>query len=553
MKQPLFPAARSSYGSDDQSMESGKSTYVPWRQQQNNNQQTSSYRPLNNNSSHRPSLGRIERSESKHKSREIRLHQRYTSWWVLKTPCLCLILFLAIALFGFFCFFQDSPTEKSECKFCCFGRMTTDPEEALWILWLSLGIVGILGPCFCVFACACFNRPSKRQRMKEDFYADALLEEMLTSDNVADHYDVMGVPGDQHSRGTIVFLGGLGAPRATAELHSRAARQAGYKTVAIDMPSHGTLSAVAYSLARCERVILRVMQREALLEERARLNRIRSESNHKHNRSSVGSIGSNRSGGGGGGGSGGGGGGISDCAPFLFAAYGPGAQSAVHFTSRHPNLVAGLFLYGPVVNLNDPGICGCGCCSGHGCFGCGCCVGHGFGCCANGSALIGNAPCSSIYRLRWANYLEDLLIRKRLSRSDVPLDIKERLCNGKEFQVSTAIEWNYEIRHRNLIDDLGSSGYDRSIRVVAGATSVDFVRALKLVVPHTTSIYINRIGDQFLPVWKFEECNNELLGFCEEEVFVSSSRRRNGEGNGEGGVGEMQYDALRRDKSANVW
>ena len=95
MKQPLFPAARSSYGSDDQSIESGKSTYVPWRQQQNNNQQTSSYRPLNNNS-HRPSLGRIERSESKHKSREIRLHQRYTSWWVLKTPCLCLILFLIV-------------------------------------------------------------------------------------------------------------------------------------------------------------------------------------------------------------------------------------------------------------------------------------------------------------------------------------------------------------------------------------------------------------------------------------------------------------------------
>ena len=43
---------------------------------------------------------------------------------------------------------------------------------------------------------------------------------MLTSDNVADHYDVTGVPGDQHSRGTIVFLGGLGAPRATAELQA---------------------------------------------------------------------------------------------------------------------------------------------------------------------------------------------------------------------------------------------------------------------------------------------------------------------------------------------
>ena len=114
--------------------------------------------------------------------------------------------------------------------------------------------------------------------MKDDFYADALLEEMLAGDNVTDHYDVFGADNDVNlssgagsrtmkSRGTIIFLGGLGAPRASTQIHSRAAAAAGYKTISIDMPSHGTLSAVTFSLARCERVLLRVLRREAILTE----------------------------------------------------------------------------------------------------------------------------------------------------------------------------------------------------------------------------------------------------------------------------------------------
>ena len=524
-REPLWPSARGGYGSSSSCTPGAApgSRYGGQHEQH-----------------HRPSLGRIERSLSQHQSREIRLHQRRLFSGTLLRPCFCLFVFLAIGVFGFFCLTEE-PDDKAECMLCCFGRVSGSRTTPLWMLWLSLGMLGVLGPLFCVFACALCQRPSKRQRMKEDFYADALLEEMLAGEHLADHYDVRGsVPGES-TRGTMVFLGGLGAPRAASELHSRDAAQAGYKTIAIDMPSHGTLSAVTYSLARCERVILRVLQREAMLEERARRNssfagssgsmsdRMRTESLRKDR--SVEAI---------------------VLEPFLFVAYGPGVQTATHFTSRHPNLISGLFLFGPIVNLNDPGVCGCGCCSGHGCFGCGCCFGHGFGCCVNGSALIGNAPCSSIYRMRWANYLEDAMIRRRLARSDVPYDIRDRLCNGREFQVSTAIEWNYEIRHRDLVAELSESGYNCPVRVVAGATSADFIRALTLVVPHTTCTHMMRIGDQYMPVWKWRECNDQLLEFAADEVFPGTHSRRVSRSSS-----DMVYiDALRREKSVssqNVW
>ena len=95
--------------------------------------------------------------------------------------------------------------------------------------------------CVSVFVCALCQRPSKRQRMQDDFYADALLEEMLAGDNIVDHYDVMGgaVPG-QPSRGTIVFLGGLGAPRAAAP---RLIDIEGPAHVDRDRSAHSSLSA----------------------------------------------------------------------------------------------------------------------------------------------------------------------------------------------------------------------------------------------------------------------------------------------------------------------
>lgn len=452
-----------------------------------------------------PKPSRLVRSESKHISRNLRLHSRLLYAETLCRPLLCLLVFVAIAFFGFFCL-GDEPREGKECSLCCFGRKGGDSDPSLWILWLVIGVIGLVGPCVCVYACALCQRPSKRQRMKDDFYADALLEEMLAGDNVTDHYDVFGGAGPQQkSRGTIVFLGGLGAPRASTQIHSRAAAEAGYKTIAIDMPSHGTLSAVTFSLARCERVVLRVLKREALLSEewqRKRTQRSRGESLRRDPSVAEMSV---------------------SVRPVLIAAYGPGAQAAMHIASRRPGIVAGLFLFGPIVDLSSPGMCGCGCCSGYGCFGCGCLFGHGFGCCLNGSALIGNAPCSSIYRMRWVNYVEDLFIRRRLQQSNVPEDIKDVLCNGREFHLSSAIEWNYDVRKRRMISELANGGFEAPICIVAGLTSRDFARALKETMPHADCRLVTRIGDQYLACWKWQECNEHMLDFAGNQVFCGSS------------------------------
>jgi hypothetical protein len=499
---------------------------------------SASYRSVPARANYRAALpppSRPLRSESKHISRNLRLHSRLLYAETLCRPLLCLFVFLSIACFGFFCL-VDEPGPGNGCSLCCFGRAASgtsasgssgsdsDPPS-LWILWLALGITGLVGPCFFVFACALCQRPSKRQRMKDDFYADALLEEMLAGDNVTDHYDVFGADNDANlssssssasspgtgrsspamqSRGTIVFFGGLGAPRASTQIHSRAAAEAGYKTIAIDMPSHGTLSAVTFSLARCERVLLRVLRREALLSEQ----RHRRKTSHARSRAE--SLRRDMS--------------MAEMSvsiePVLIAAYGPGAQAAMHVASRRPDVVAGLFLFGPIVDLSSPGMCGCGCCSGYGCFGCGCLFGHGFGCCSNGSALIGNAPCSSIYRMRWANYVEDLMIRRRLRKSHIPEDIKETLCHGREFHLSSAIEWNYDVRKRRLVSELVAAGFDAPICVVAGMTSRDFARALQEVAPQADCRLVSRIGDQYLAVWKFEECNQHMLDFAGNQVFL---------------------------------
>ena len=131
------------------------------------------------------------------------------------------------------------------------------------------------------------------------------------------------------SRGTIIFLGGLGAPRASTQIHHGLGGRGWVQTISIDMPSHGTLSAVTFSLARCERVLLRVLRRASSHSSSSfpqedfsrafpcRIKRCRD--------LSVAEMSINID-------------------PVLIAAYGPGAQAAMHVASRRPDLVAGLFL-----------------------------------------------------------------------------------------------------------------------------------------------------------------------------------------------------------------
>ena len=85
--------------------------------------------------------------------------------------------------------------------------------------------------------------------------------------------------------------------------------------------------------------------------------------------------------------------------------------------------------------------------------------------------------------MRWASYIVDLLIRRRLAASTIPDDIREQLCTGREFQVSTAIDWNYEVRRKPIISEMRS--FPHPICVVAGRTSAEFVDSLKEAAPQT--------------------------------------------------------------------
>ena len=125
--------------------------------------------------------------------------------------------------------------------------------------------------------------------------------------------------------------------------------------------------------------------------------------------------------------------------------------------------------------------------------------------------------------MRWANYVEDLMIRRRLRKSNIPEDIKEALCNGREFHLSSAIEWNYDVRKRRMVTELVAAGFDAPICVVAGMTSRDFARALMAVAPQADCRLVTRIGDQYLAVWKFEECNQHMLDFAGNHVFLGGS------------------------------
>ena len=137
--------------------------------------------------------------------------------------------------------------------------------------------------------------------------------------------------------------------------------------------------------------------------------------------------------------------------------------------------------------------------------------------------------------MRWANYVEDLMIRRRLRKSQIPEDIKEALCNGREFHLSSAIEWNYDVRKRHMVSELSAAGFSAPICVVAGMTSRDFARSLAQMAPQTDCRLVTRIGDQYLAVWKWEECNQHLLDFAGNQVFLSSVSSR----------GDV-YDSLKR-------
>lgn len=165
------------------------------------------------------------------------------------------------------------------------------------ILGAAFLLLGLLLPGAVLWACLCVATPSRKRRQREAVVADAMLEEMLAGQAIMQHYDVMqpvaaggrhwgpsgadGGPPPPSAPATVILLAGAGAPRivshqlahmlahmpppAVAEDGSALPRTVtGFKTVCVDLPGHGSLVSVGFSLARCERVLRAVIQRELL-------------------------------------------------------------------------------------------------------------------------------------------------------------------------------------------------------------------------------------------------------------------------------------------------
>ena len=132
-------------------------------------------------------------------------------------------------------------------------------EHFSWVLAVVLCVLAVLLPTALVFIAAWWARPGRRARQLQSFYDDSLLDQML-SGNVFEHYDVEGEASA--AAGTVVVLAGASSPRNVSKIFT--SELAKYlRTICIDLPSHGSLFAVAYSLSRCERVVSAVLAKEA--------------------------------------------------------------------------------------------------------------------------------------------------------------------------------------------------------------------------------------------------------------------------------------------------
>lgn len=131
------------------------------------------------------------------------------------------------------------------------------PEAAVPVA-VALLVLGLLGPCLCLRACIWWRSPSRSQRKHTAWFGDSLLQEMLDGRNIMEHLTVYG---KEHAvEGTVIMLPGAAAPRGTlAPVASLVAER--FRVICVDLPGQGSLSAVPYSLARCEMVLTLVVRR----------------------------------------------------------------------------------------------------------------------------------------------------------------------------------------------------------------------------------------------------------------------------------------------------
>jgi len=160
----------------------------------------------------------------------------------LLVPALTVVVALGILAHGTICFVAHDLT--------CGPYVYANVAEIF---------VGVFGPMLLLHLCMRCHRRGRREEELGDLYGDALLEEMLSGDTLFEHYTIRGT--SHIERGTIVFVGGLACPRVINNIHTRYLSKM-FRTISVDMPGHGTLNGVQYSLSRSVRVLKRVIDNE---------------------------------------------------------------------------------------------------------------------------------------------------------------------------------------------------------------------------------------------------------------------------------------------------
>ncbi len=201
---------------------------------------------------------RIDANSVKVNPWETRVRQRNKNICrILLPPIIALVISLLLVVAGIIllilCYYGGSGMNlKPMCDF--------ESASHGWItaLAISLIAVGILGPAFSVgLYIFCKRKRRTKHATNNSFYADALLEEMISGTSLEDHYDIQGQNGSE----TIVFIAGVGCPRSFSKFYTESLNQT-YRTIAAELPGNGTLSAVPFSTRRSIRVLKRIIDRE---------------------------------------------------------------------------------------------------------------------------------------------------------------------------------------------------------------------------------------------------------------------------------------------------
>eukprot|EP00941_MAST-03F_sp_MAST-3F-sp1_P003357 g3357.t1 len=235
---------------------------------------------------------------------------RFSAHGALVFPSLVLIIFGLLFLHGIICIIPFFVNSESVFNHNYNGTCSIHLE-----VHVAEVLVGLFGPFVSLFCCVTFSAPSRKAQMGLSFFGDALLDQMLSGDAIEEHYDISGM----NKPGTIVFVGGLGCPRVVNRLHTDVLSR-NHRCISVDLPGHGSLAAVPYSLARAVRVLYRVVEREAAGE------------------------------------------------PVILVGYGGGSYVAMRTAALHPDIFCGLIVAGRLHDYEHMGNCSKCCYLNHGCY-----------------------------------------------------------------------------------------------------------------------------------------------------------------------------------------